>query len=353
MTLDTKVVYDDAGKIAGLFFVPHKPAAAPAPPDDSDAESYREIEVVVGSDPWRLPGTLAVPRGEGSFPGLILVHGSGPHDRDETIGPNRPFRDLALGLATQGIVVLRYDKRTLAHGAALKSMGERLTLKEETVDDVIAAVDLLRRTDAVDSKRIYLLGHSLGGVALPRVARRSTDVAGLILVATPSRPLEDLILEQLDYLAALDGTVSAEERADGEVMAERVARVKDPQRLEGSEPADLPLGIGRVYWQDLARHRATTIAPSLSHRLLVLQGGRDYQVTRQDFDGWKATLAPHAAATFLFYPGLNHLLMEGDGPATPADYQTAGQVSRQLIDDIAAWILGRPGAARSTSRAAA
>ncbi|NTW08816.1 MAG: DUF3887 domain-containing protein, partial [Anaerolineaceae bacterium] len=127
------VVFNKDGKISGLNF---QPAATPTPaayiqPVYVDTSKFTEEEVTVGSGKWALPGTLTLPTGKGPFPAVVLVHGSGPNDRDETIGPNRPFRDIAWGLASHGIAVLRYDKRTNAHAEAFTpEVLQNLTLDE-------------------------------------------------------------------------------------------------------------------------------------------------------------------------------------------------------------------------------
>src|SRR5262249_26794773 len=154
-------------------------------------DTFRETEVTVGAADWPLPGTLTLPRGDGPFAAVVLVHGSGPHDRDETIGPNKPFRDLAWGLASQGVAVLRYEKRTSEHGARfvqLKDPG----FKEELLDDAVAAAAVLRKHKEIDPRRIFILGHSLGAFWAPRLGTLDPDLAGLVVLAGNTRPLEDL-----------------------------------------------------------------------------------------------------------------------------------------------------------------
>ena len=131
-----QAAFDGDGRIAGLFVKPApKPVPAPAASPDSLAVVETDTAVVCGT--FRLPATLTLPRRaveEGRrVPCVVLVHGSGPHDRDEAIGPNRPFRDLAWGLAARGIATLRYDKRTYVYRASSVPEGRQLDLDVETV----------------------------------------------------------------------------------------------------------------------------------------------------------------------------------------------------------------------------
>jgi pimeloyl-ACP methyl ester carboxylesterase len=180
--LDVRVVYDSAGKIAGLNM---RPATAPpvpyAPPSYADRAAYTESDVTVGSDEWALPGTLTLPKGDGPFPALVLIHGSGPNDRDETIGPQKPFADLAAGLASRGVAVLRFDKRTKVYGAKMAKAD--ITVKDEVIDDAIAAVGTLRSNPHVERNRVFVLGHSLGGMLIPRIAAAEPSAAGFVVVA--------------------------------------------------------------------------------------------------------------------------------------------------------------------------
>jgi hypothetical protein len=341
-TLDLKVVYDRAGQVAGLFFQPAQatPTGEWIPPTYADTASFVEQDVTVGSGDWALPGTLTLPAGSGPFPAVVLVHGSGPNDRDETLGPNKPFKDLAWGLASQGIAVVRYEKRTRQHAAKFtEELLARLTAREETTDDALAAVALLRQTPGIDPARVYVLGHSLGGYLLPRIGAADPAIAGLVVLAGPTRPLEDLMLEQYTYLYGLDGVVTADEQAALDELAQQVARVKDPSLTAAARRDGLPLGTPASFWLDLRSYNPAELAKGLGQALLILQGARDYQVTAADFEGWQASLSSRPGVQLTLYPDLNHLFMAGEGKSTPAEYDVAGHVAEAVVEEIASWIL--------------
>ncbi len=336
--IDVKVVFDNAKQIAGLFFVPSQPSLKYKPPTYIKPDSYREKEVTVGSWEWPLPGTLTLPIGEGPFPVVVLVHGSGPNDRDESIGPNKPFRDLAWGLASQGIAVLRYEKRTKEYATKLDSIKDSITVKEETIDDALSAVSMLRKMEGMNAKKIFVLGHSLGGMLIPKIALLDPDIAGLIIMAGSTRPLEDMILEQISYIFSLDGTISKDENTQLEQLKLQVAKVKDPELSISTPSSDLPFGVPAKYWLDLRGYNPPEVAKNLKQPMLILQGGRDYQVTMEDFQGWKRALSFRKNIEFKIYPKLNHLFIEGEDKSTPDEYQKAGHVAKAVIDDIANWI---------------
>jgi dienelactone hydrolase len=335
--LEVKVVFSADKQITGLFIQASKVNYEFKPPAYAKQGSFRETEVKVGAAEWPLPGTLTLPKGDGPFPGVVLVQGSGPHDRDETLGPNKPFRDLAWGLATQGIAVLRYEKRTREYSVKLAGMND-LTPKEEVVDDAVAAVAELGKNKAIDGKRIFVLGHSLGASMAPRIAGRDADVAGLIILAGTTRPLEDVMVEQFTYIFSLNGGPTDQQKEQLERIKKQVARVKDPKLSADTPAADLPLGVPAPYWLALRQYDPTATAAQLKRPILVLQGERDYQVTMADFDGWKKTLGTQRGARLKTYPKLNHLFIEGEGKATPAEYERAGHVAVDVVDDIADWV---------------
>ena len=336
--LDAKVVFDGQGRVAGLFFLPGKTPAEEKEENDLP-EGVTEEEISFGLKGWELPGTMTLPPGDGPFPAAVLVHGSGPSDRNESVGANQPFRDLAHGLAAAGVASLRYDKRTLVHGARM--IGLPITVVEETVEDAVAAVAFLRehpRRVRVD--RIFIIGHSLGASMAPRIARTDPKIAGLVMLAGFTRPLEELLVEQLTYLGSLDGTVDSSEQANID------AAVAGRDRLR-AELAELPdgemvLGVPASYWKDMRAYDPVQVAASLPCPMLILQGRRDYQVTVEDLEGWRRGLGSRDDVLFRVYPDLNHLFLAGEGPSTPGEYAVPGRVADQVIRDISSWIRSLP-----------
>ena len=313
-SLNVVLAFDGEKKIAGLRLMPRTAVAdqASVPPPSAH---FREVAVTVGAGEWKLPATLTMPLEGSKVAAVVLVHGSGPNDRDETIGPNKVFRDIAWGLAERGIAVLRYEKRTRQYPEKMATL-PNMTIKEETVDDALLAVNVLRAQDRVDSTRVFVLGHSLGGNQAPRIGTGDPSVAGLIIMAGNTRPLEELIVEQTTYIASLTPGAKAPKDPVGE--------------LKGAAPES--------YWKDLAAYKPVDVAARLKMPMLILQGERDYQVTMTDLKGWRDTLVGHSNVQIKSYPDLNHLFMTGSGKSTPSEYMKAGKVSQTAIDDIAAWI---------------
>jgi dienelactone hydrolase len=338
MDLDAKVVLDKENNVAGLFFVPSTNKSVYNLPSYAKPDSFLEVDVTVGSDEWKLPGTLTLPKGNGAFPAVILIHGSGPQDRDESIGPNKPFKDIAIGLASNGIAVLRYEKRTKEYQQKMPKINTSITLKEEVTDDVLSASELLRKTEKIDQNRIFLLGHSLGGMLIPALGMLDKNTAGLIVMAGSTRPLEDLIVDQTKYIFSLNNEMSDKEKeAQMTILLKQVGRIRQKDYNINTPGSELPLCIPPAYWQDLQKYNAGETAKSLKQPLLVLQGERDYQVKKIDFDGWKSCLKVKNVK-YMLYPKLNHLFMEGQGKCTPQEYFIESHVADYVIYDIAAWI---------------
>ena len=333
-SLSVKVVLDKEGNVAGLFFLPAQSSEAYRPPEYADPGLFAERECIVG-DEWQLPATLTIPKGKGLFPAVVLVHGSGPHDKDETIGANKPFKDLAWGLATKGIAVLRYEKRTKQYATKIRSMMKDFTVNEETINDALAGVNLLRKTEGIDSKKIFILGHSLGAMLAPRIAEQGKRIAGLILLTGCAKGLYiEKLLEQTEYLASLDGKI---DEAEAKQLEEIKGQLKNIRELDIRED-EIVLGASRAYWANLMAYDPVKTARDLDIPMLFLQGRRDYQVTMEDFGRWKEGLAGQDRVHFKFYPDLNHLFISGTGKSTPAEYGKPSNVAQVVIEDIVEWV---------------
>jgi hypothetical protein len=334
--LNLRLVFDKDGKIAGFSLVP--PAVAWNPPDYANPSAFHEQNVTIGADPWQLPGTLTEPNGTGPFPAVVLVQGSGPNDADETIGSNKPFKDLAWGLASRGIAVLRYEKRTHKYAAQYKKDLGNLTVKEEVTDDARAAVALLASRPEVQKGRIFVLGHSLGGMLAPRIAEGDAQISGLIIMAGSTRPLGQIVVEQIKYLSTLSGPVGDGAKTQIEA-AEKFAQDYDSPTLKPGETVSMMgIPLPASYVLDLRTYDPGATAARLKIPILVIQGESDYQVPMKDFEGWQKALAGHSNVTMKTYPGLCHLFTPGGNPPSPADYNKPGHVAKSTLDDIANWV---------------
>lgn len=313
------------------------PAASTAQPVAYNKEKMLERDITVGADGFKLPGTLTLPVGKKKVPVVILVHGSGPQDRDETVGPNKPFRDLAWALAERGIATVRYEKRTKVYGAACVPEGREMDYDTESVDDAVAIAAWAKTLPEIDADSIYVLGHSLGATLAPRIAERTDGLAGIILVAALARPFEDAIVEQMTYISSLkDSSDNAKKQiAEIKKQADNIKKLGTP---EFDDKIPLLLDIPRSYWELANAYKPVEVAAKLTLPMLILQGERDYQVTMEDFGLWRFGLLRNKNAFFKSYPKLNHMLQEGSGKATPFEYERESPVVGYVMDDIASFI---------------
>jgi dienelactone hydrolase len=258
-TWDAQVVFSSDGKIAGLHFAPSQPKAEWKAPSYADPNAFHEQPVTVADGKWELPGTLALPARSGPFPGVVLVQGSGPHDQDETIGPNKPFKDLAWGLASRGVAVLRYTKRTLKYRSQSSDDPSALTVDDETVNDARAAAALLAKQPGIDPKRVYVLGHSLGAMLAPRIASGDSQIAGIVLMAGNTRPIGQLLVEQVRYISSVEG--NSEDAQKQVAAAEQAARdIDNPDLKPGTTVNVLGAKTPASYWLDLRKYNQAEVA---------------------------------------------------------------------------------------------
>ncbi|MFK7692121.1 alpha/beta fold hydrolase [Paenibacillus sp. HJGM_3] len=323
------------------------PAAGQAEPYQRPAydkqDAYKEREVVVGEGALALPGTLTQPLGEGPFPAVVLVQGSGPHDRDSTIGGAKPFRDIAAGLASQGIAVLRYEKVTKEHPFKVQAI-PKFTIDQESVDDVNRAIDVLAGTKEIDPKRIYVAGHSQGGFVLPKIVAKDSShrIAGVIGLSAPSGTFVDVLQEQQQVLIERmkQAGLPVEGVVQSAAMWNEIAKlVKNPEYSKDNLPQQFPIG-GAYWWYEQRDYAAAAAAKGQSTPMLLLQGENDWQVPMTQLEGWKQALAGRTDVTYKSYSKLNHLLTEYDGISTGMEYNRSANVPEVLIRDMADWIRG-------------
>ena len=334
--MDLQLVYNQHQKIIGIFFLPPKNTSTYNPPEYYKSHKLYESKVTLQSGKYALPGVLCIPNSVKHPPVAILLAGSGPNDKDETIGPNKLLKDLALGLGSNGIASFRYDKRTLAYGKEMAAQAD-MGIREEVIEDALSAVKIIRKNPLTKDSKIYIIGHSLGAMCAPLVAAKA-KADGVVMMAGNARPLEDLLPEQFAYLFSADSLLDDTEKNELVKLTAQVITVKTPKALKTAKPGDLPLGLPSAYWQSLVDYKQIDVAKKLKQPVLVLQGERDYQVTMTDFNLWKQALGDQPKNTFISYPALNHLFMKGEGRSMPSEYEQQNNAEEKVITDISEWI---------------
>ena len=332
--LTVVVSVDEAGQLNGFRLAPLATTAW-TPPRYASHGKFTEREVTIGSGPLAVPGTLTLPRSRGQRPGVVLL-ASGPADRDMTTGPNKPFKDLAWGLASRGVAVLRFDKISHVHGRVATDPG--FTMADEYLPHAAAAVRLLQREPGVDPARVFVLGHSGGGKAAPRVAAAEPSVAGLVILAGDTLPLSGSAVRVARYLAELDGGEGMTGTVD--VLTRQAAQVEGAGLSRATPSADLLFGWPASYWLDLREYDQVGVAAALDKPMLILQGRRDYQVTVDgDLARWQAGLVRRPDVTIRIYDADDHMFFAGVGKSTPADYERPQHVDAAVVADIAGWLV--------------
>lgn len=316
---------DADGSITGMTTVPSYTA-----PSYADQSSFTEREFEVTAQDRPLPGTLTIPEGDGPFPGVVLVHGTGAHDRNETTGPNQPFKDLAWGLATRGIAVLRYDKRSYVHEIAAKDW----TLDYVTVDDAVAAATQLGNTDVVQSGNVFVVGHSQGGTAAPRIAERHGGLAGIGLLAGFAVSITDLLVAQnRRMLKSVNGSLSESEKEQLDQLEATMQRVQQREFEPDSQIGNLTA----AFLYSFLDYDQVATAEGLSLPTFVGQGERDWQVGMRNYEHWMEAF-PTESTTGQRYPPLNHFFQPGTGPSLNMEYFYFDNVAESVVTDLASWL---------------
>ncbi|OZI10752.1 hypothetical protein CEW92_15085 [Bacillaceae bacterium SAS-127] len=342
--MDITINLDKAGHVDD-FFIPfyYSPPSQYKKPTYEKEGSYSEQQVKIGEGELALPGTLTMPKGKGPFPAVVLVHGSGPNDQDESLYSTKAFRDIAVGLANEGIAVLRYEKVTREHH--LKTgMNSKFSIQEETIDDAVKAVQLLGDHPEV-SNQIYVLGHSQGGYAMPRIleADKQKQIKGGIIVSGPSGKFQDLMLKQQQ-----DGLERAKEqglppeqleaaKANLAFWEQQIALINNPAYSKDNIPKEFQLP-NAYWWFELRDYVPVELAAKQNVPLLILQGGKDLQVPPSDLQDWQDALSNRKNVGYKMYPDLIHLLVNYKGEPDFSEYAIPANVPEEFIKDINNWV---------------
>ncbi|WP_312909244.1 alpha/beta fold hydrolase [Natronosalvus caseinilyticus] len=324
---------DDGTGITGFSF-----SSTYEIPGYVDRSAFSERNVTVDTGDVNLEGVIAIPDGTGPFPAVLLVHGAGIHDLDGTDGASKILKDLAWGLASQGIATLRYEKRLAKHEVE----DENYTLDTVVVNDAVAAVDELVTTDKVAEDAVFVAGHSQGGMCAPRIAARHGDVTGIVaLDARADSTLDPDHLAILRYEFEPDGNLSEDQEAELERERETV------RRLSEGDYADDETIWGRpgIWHRSVGAYDPAGTASSLDVPCFVLKAGRaDEEMQpelaawfRDEFEKWR-TVDLADGSRVEFYEGLDHFLQKGFTPANPMGLYFGGNVAECIVSDLVGWI---------------
>ena len=348
--LGMSILLSPSGSLLSLRFAPQNLLGfghSWSAPTYALESSVQEFKVQVGPGKNRSRGTLTLPTSPGQHPCIIMLSGSGPCDQDSSVGCAKPFKDLALGLATLGVATLRFDKITYTHGAKFRN-SNGFTLEDEYMGHARDAIQQAFRHDSISPKGIFVLGHSLGAYVAPRLMAEDPRIAGCIIMAGPAAPLCWSALRQMRYLASFDNNNN--NTASGAEI-EEPPQIKDLQRqcelssdpnLSLSTPrSGLPFGIEAAYWRSFANFTPIATCVQEERPVFIVQGARDYQVTvEDDFVQWRAALEGCRYANLKVYEHLNHLFIRGEGQPSPREYEEPGNVDGDVVRDVCEWVFG-------------
>ncbi|MDB5719678.1 MAG: alpha/beta hydrolase [Alphaproteobacteria bacterium] len=329
------------------------PAALNRPQMPKRPFPYREVEVSydnpAGHD--RLAGTLTLPPGGGPFPAALLITGSGPQDRDETLLGHKPFLVLADALTRRGIAVLRVDDRGI--GASTGDFPHATTADFAT--DTEAGMVFLASRPEIDRRRIGLIGHSEGGLIAPMVAARNPSVAWVVMLAGPGVNGDRIIVEQQHLIAAAAGAtpdqlahndaltrhmLDALERAPDAATAERDAKAILAAEGKGQAGDAAAATMASDWYRGFLRTDPAPALRALRVPVLALSGSLDLQVPPSDnVPALRAALAGNRDATVTELPGLNHLFQTARTGAVAEYQQIEETIAPSVLRMVGDWIL--------------
>jgi len=305
-----------------------------------------EEKIILGDNStYPLNGMITIPdEGDGPYPAIVFVHGSGASDMDSKIYEVRPFKDMAEGLAKLGVASIRYNKRTFVYGKQMvHTVGGSLTVWHETVQDAILAADMLRDDPRIDPDKIFIAGLSMGGMLAPRIDAEGGNFAGLILLAGTPRRLEEVIKEQgEEFVNTSKGLIKWIARRQTRKLHKKFDNIYEMSDEKAKRMPFLSQHATMYYLKDMGKKRVSEYLEAYTKPILVLHGEGDFHISvEKDFNEYKRILQNHPDATFKLYPGLNHVFMpvvHGDIKKAKEEYSKPQHVADYVISDMAAWV---------------
>ena len=293
---------------------------------------------------YPLKGILTLPDVDSSpVPAVVLVHGSGSSNMDEKVGKLTPFKDIAEGLARHGIACVRYNKRSFSYGLKMvRDKSLTITAKEETIEDAILATELLKADSRIDSDKIFIIGHSMGGMLAPRIDIEGGDYRGLIIMAGTPRRLEDVMKEQLgETLDQMNPFVRKLASGSINKLLEKFDGMYD---VPDEQAKKIKIGNGATlyYFKDMGQTTVAEYMAQVNKPMLIMQGDKDFQVKADvDFAIYKEILKDCDNVTFKLYENLNHAFVNsvyGTISKAKQEYNVEQHIGENVIADIANWI---------------
>ena len=294
---------------------------------------YSEKIVVGAGTEYPLNGLMTLPSDLSKpVPAVVMVHGSGASNMDEKVLKLTPFKDLAEGLARHGAASLRYDKRTFVHARRM-IRNKHLTVKEETIEDALLAVQMLKRDPRIDHDRVYILGHSMGAMLAPRIDAEGADVKGLIMMAGTPYRLEEIVLRQLRQASrgsSIMKKIIGLEYRFYKKKFRGLYQMSDEEAKRKKFAGNLSL----YYFKEMGQKTAADYLLASNKPVLILQAKRDYRK-------FKKLLADRENTQYKLYPELNHVFVKGiynDILKASKEYSVEQHIGEDVIGDIAAFI---------------
>lgn len=329
------ITYNEKWEILSINFVPaHKVYVAPP---YVDVEKFTDNRIVIKNGIYELEAVLSIPEGKGPFPLVVIVGEAGPTDKDGSYDNNKPYKDIASGLASNGYAVFRMDKRAANYGLYLiqqKNNYESFTCKEDYLDDLYLALDSLNKIPQIDKDKMIMLGHGQGGMLIPYIFKDKPYFKAGMMLGVNHKRVQEMMIDQYHYLSK----VTPGKKYEYDDQIERAIRSMNKKLKPLTEHHLMPYDVQATYWIWLNNYPHVKMAKKMKQPLVFFQGGRDYQVSDENFELWKSSLTKKKNVSYQYYKKLNHIFFEGETESTYSEYFAKGNIPAYLVQDMIIWL---------------